>query len=394
MASLQKRGPNSYLLVVEAGYDANGKRIKKTKTIQSRTKKEAEAELARFIVYVESGMYRTPSKMTLSEFTGEWRAKYAYTELSPLTLKTYNSHLENHILPALGHLKLDEIKPMHILSLLEDLRKPGARKDNLDGSLSSGTIEYIYRVIKNVLSRAKDWSILNQSPMASIKKPKVTQQKLNFYDEQEATEVIALLYKAPIMWRLFCICAIVGGFRRGELLALEWSEVNFENFTIKITKSISLTLKSQAVIKLPKTDDSIRTVDMPVWYMEELKIYKERSNKERIALGDRWLGGDMNYVFHAGFGKAIYHTQPSKWWKNFVKKNEFKYVRFHDLRHSCATILLENDVSLKAIQERLGHSKQQVTADLYTHVSKFLSRETANKFNKLNPKINKLTPLL
>ncbi len=387
MASIQKRGPNSYLLVVEAGYDANGKRIKKTKTIQTRTKKEAEAELARFIVFVESGMYRTPSKMTLSEFILEWKAKYAQTELSPLTLKTYNHHLENHILPTLGHLKLDEIKPMHILSLLEDLRKPGARKDKLEGTLSSGTIEYIYRVMKNVFSRAKDWSILTQSPMASIKKPKVTQQKLKFYDEQEAAEVIVLLYKAPLMWRLFCICAILGGFRRGELLALEWSEVDYENHTITINKSISLTIKSQAVIKLPKTDDSIRTVDMPTWYMEELSIYKEHCEKERIALGDQWLGGDKNYVFHAGFGKAIYHTQPSKWWKNFVEKHEFKYVRFHDLRHSCATILLENDVSMKAIQERLGHSKQQVTADLYTHVSKSLSRETANKFNKLNPNI-------
>jgi integrase len=185
MASLQKRGPNSYLLVVEAGYDSNGKRIKKTKTIQSRTKKEAEAELARFIVFVESGMYRTPSKMTLFEFTVEWKTKYAQTELSPLTLKTYNHHLENHILPALGHLKLDEIKPMHILSLLENLRKPGARKDKVAGILSSGTIEYIYRVIKNIFSRATDWGILTHSPMASIKKPKVTQQKLKKHSAEK-----------------------------------------------------------------------------------------------------------------------------------------------------------------------------------------------------------------
>lgn len=153
---------------------------------------------------------------------------------------------------------------MHILSLLEDLRKPCARKDKLDGTLSSGTIEYIYRVIKNIFSRATDWGILTHSPMASIKKPKVTQQKLKFYDEQEAADVIILLYKeAPLMWRIFCICAILGGFRRGELLALEWSEVDFENHTITINKSISLTIKGQAIIKLPKTDDSIRTVDMP-----------------------------------------------------------------------------------------------------------------------------------
>ncbi|MEV5027476.1 site-specific integrase [Paenibacillus sp. LPE1-1-1.1] len=393
MASLQKRGPNSYLLVVEAGYDAKGKRIKKTKTIQARTKKEAESELARFIVFVESGIYKTPSRLTLNDFVQEWQTKYGQTELSPLTLKTYNHHLKNHILPALGHLRLDEIKPMHILSLMEELRKPGARKDNVYGTLSSGTIEYIYRVLKNVFGRAKDWSILTVSPMEGIKKPKVTQQKLKFFDEQEAIAVITLLNEAAPIWRLFCIGAILGGFRRGELLAMEWSEVNFENHSITINKSISLTINSQAVIKLPKSDDSLRTVDMPKWYMNELAIYKEQCERERLMIGDKWLGGDKNYVFHAGYGKACYHTQPSKWWRRFTEKHGVKYIRFHDLRHSCATILLENDVSMKAIQERLGHSKQQVTADLYTHVSKSLSRETANKLEKLNPSRNSDTSL-
>ncbi|MGO4373629.1 tyrosine-type recombinase/integrase [Paenibacillus sp. MCAF20] len=337
------------------------------------------------MVFVESGSYKTPSKLTLNDFIQEWQTKHGQSELSPLTLKTYNHHLKNHILPALGHLRLDEIKPMHVLSLIEELRKPGARKDNIYGTLSSGTIEYIYHVLKNVFSRAKDWSILTVSPMEGIKKTKVTPQKLKFYEEQEAFAVITLMNEAAPIWRLFCIGAILEGFRRGELLALEWSEVDFEKQSITISKSISITINSQAVIKLPKTDDSLRTVDMPKWYMEELVIYKEQCERERLLIGDKWQGEDKNYVFHAGYGKAIYHTHPSKWWKKFIHKHGVKYIRFHDLRHSCATILLENDVSMKAIQERLGDSKQQVTADLYTHVSKSLSRETANKLEKLRP---------
>lgn len=125
---------------------------------------------------------------------------------------------------------------------------------------------------------------------------------------------------------------------------------------------------------------------MPEWFMQELKDYHEQWEVTREIAGDLWSGD--SYVFHIGFGKPIYHTTPSNWWKRFCKRHNLKYIRFHDLRHSTATILLQNNVSMKAIQERLGHSKHQVTADLYSHVAQSVSRAAADKFEKLDPRKN------
>ncbi|WP_240903745.1 tyrosine-type recombinase/integrase [Chengkuizengella sediminis] len=349
----------------------------------------AKKLLAEFQVEVQSGEYIAPEKMKFCDFVGEWKEKYAMKELSPLTFKTYGYNLKNHILPEFGHMRIDQIKPMHIITFLDNLSRSGARKDGKGEQLSSGTIEVIYRTIKNVLNRAKDWDLINKHPMEGIKKPKVEKQELNYYDENEAQFVIEALYNEPIMWRLFILGAMIGGLRRGELLGLEWSDIDFDQLTITVNKSISLTNKKGAIIKEPKTEKSKRKVDMPEWYLIELKEYQTEWKLSKQNAEESWEGGNREFIFHGGLGKPLYHTYPSEWWKKFIKRHGLKYIRFHDLRHSSATILIENDVSLKAIQERLGHSNYNTTADIYAHVTKKISRQAAEKFDKFNTKAKK-----
>jgi integrase len=385
MASVQKRGDNSWLLIVEAGYDTNGKRLKRTKTIKADGIREARKLLAGFQTEVESGEYIAPEKMTFAAFVEEWDKKYAERELSPLTYKNYKMLLRNHILPAVGHIRLDHIKPLHIQTILDASGKSGARKDGHGDTLASGTVEYIYRVIKNVFNRALDWQLLKKHPMEGIKKPKVIQAEMKYYDENEAQLAIEALYKEPPMWRLFCVGAILGGFRRGELIGLEWPDIDYEKNCISINRSISLTEGGKAIVTPPKSISSKRKVTMPDWYMQELKNYHHEWKVGKLKAGDKWESPDRQYVFHVGFGKAIYHSSPTHWWKSFTHRHGLKFVRLHDLRHSTATILIQNDVSMKAIQERLGHSKHQTTADLYAHVAQSVSRAAADKLEKFNP---------
>lgn len=387
MASIQDRNNGTYLLVIEGGYDSFGKRIRHTKTIKASGIREARKRLSEFETEVEAGEYMVPEKMKFQTFVEEeWSKKYASKELAPLTYRNYLGHLNQHILPHIGHIRIDQIKTFHIVSLLDQLSKPGARKDGKGDILASGTIEYIFRVIKNVFNKCIEWRLLKNHPMAGLKKPKVTQAELEYYDEDEAQIVINALYKEPVLWRMFCLAAILGGFRRGELLGLEWTHVNFTRNTVSVNKSISLTIEGKAVVKGPKSKASRRSVPMPEWFMQELKDYHDQWEINRENAGELWSGD--SYLFHTGFGKPLYHTTPSKWWKRFCKRHKLKYIRFHDLRHSTATILLQNDVSMKAIQERLGHSKHQVTADLYSHVAQSVSRAAANKFEKLDPRKN------
>jgi integrase len=383
--SIEKRGKGSWRLTVEAGYDANNKRIRRRKSFKGN-KREAEKELARFVTEVEAGEYIAPEKMKLSAFIEEWEQKHAINYFTQLSLKTKKHHLKNHILPYFGHMRLDQIKSIHVVTFLDDLNKSGSRKDGQHGGLASGTIQSIYGILKNIFTKAKEWQLIKTNPMELIKKPKVTTSVREFYDTEEAHEVVNALYKEPLMWRLFFLGAMLGGFRRGELLALEWKDINFKEMTINVDESISLTLNGQAIIGKPKTNSSIGEVPMPSWYMEELKKYHYEWKLERIKVGDQWQGGDRQFVFHVGFGKPIYHTTPSKRWVQFTKRHGLKYIRLHDLRHSSATLLIEAGSNMKEVQTRLRHSTFQTTSDIYAHVTKNLSRVTAEKFDIFNPK--------
>jgi integrase len=199
-------------------------------------------------------------KLTVASFVEEWKQKYAEKELSPLTFKTYGHHLKYHILPCIGHIRVDQVKTLHLVIFFNDLGKLGARKDGrAEEHLSNRTIVYIYRVLQNIFKHAVDWQLIKKNPMDGTNKPKIVKKEMLFFEE-EAQQVIYALYEEPQMWRLLCLGAMIGGFRRGELLALEWTDVDYENRSISINKSISLTENSKAIVKDPKTESSTRHV--------------------------------------------------------------------------------------------------------------------------------------
>jgi integrase len=384
MPSIEKRG-EAYRLVVEAGYDAKGKRIKRYKTIRidqkltpKKLKEHLQKELLAFQSEVESGTYIAPTRMTFETFAvNEWLPKYAEKKFSPLTLHNYKDHLERSIYPAFGHKLLHEIKPMHIVSFLSELEK--------QGTLSSGTILYLYKVLKSVFNKAFDWRLIPNNPMIGVDRPKEAKKKMRFYDEADAQAVIAALEHEPTKWRLYFLGAMLGGFRRGELVALEWPEVDFESNTIRVIKSISLTTKGEAQEKRPKTETSEREVDMPEWYMQELKAYRQQWEAERDLTGNEWKGGDRQYVFHNGYGKPYYYNTPSMVWRRFIQRHSLPEARLHDLRHTAATLLIESETDLKIVQERLGHTKYSTTADLYAHVTKKMKKTVADRLDKFRP---------
>lgn len=395
MASIEKRGKNSFRLIVEAGYDANGKRIKRSKTVKVKTKREAEIELAKFITEVETGEYIAPEKMTFKQFSEtEWLTKHAEKELSATTLKKYIGQLNTHIFPAFGHKQLNDIKTLHLVSFITDLQKPGARKDGKEGSLSGATILDIHKILKSVFSKATDWRVIPKNPMDGVKRPTVEKRKPKYYEADEAQQVIEALYTEPVGWRLYFLAAMMGGFRRGELTGLEWPDVYFEDNTFTIRQSISLTRNGQALVKDPKTEESFGTVDMPEWYMKELKAYYTQWKKDKLQAGDAWQGGGRQYVFHSGLGKPYYFTVPTQRWSKFLKKHGLKYVNLHGLRHTAGTLLIETgiaegvdpELSLKAVQERLRHGDLATTADIYGHITKKASKALANKLDKFAPK--------
>lgn len=388
MASIEKRGTNSWRLVVEAGYDAQGKRIKRYKTIRVedkallRTTKKLqdylEMELAKFKLQIETGEYQKPEKMAFEAFVhNEWLPKFAQRKYSPRTATIYQTHLKNHIMPVFANRYLDQIKTIHIVDFINSLEDKG---------LSNYTILYIYKVLKSIIDKAIEWKFIDkkQNPFEGVEQPKVPKKKMNYLDEVSAKRVIAALYNEPTVWRLYFLGCMLGGFRRGELLAVEWKHIDFEANTITIEQSIPQFDGSMPIVKKPKTEDSERVVIMPEWYMRELLAFQQDWEKRRNLHSNKWK--DRQYVFCNESGGPYYYTTPTSTWRKFLKRNGFEHIRLHDLRHTAATLLIEAGADLKAVQERLGHSKYQTTADLYAHVTKKMSQETAKKLEKFDPR--------
>lgn len=394
MASYEKRGKASYRLRVDIGFDANGKRLQRMKTIRiedeallrapKRLEKYLEEELLKFKLEVEGKDYIKPEKMSFAQFVEEWREKHAEKELSPRTVEIYMYHIKNRLLPAIGHRRLDEIKPMHIVTILNDMRRPDARMDG-KGPVSDRTIAYVYSVMRHLFTIAEDWRLIKENPVSGIKKPKYEKKKAQFYSAEEVERALQALQSEPRMWRIFILCAMIGGLRRGELLALEWSDVLFDENALHVRKSIPLKRGGKVYEKGTKNNEE-RVVEMPLWVMEELRLYRKEWLAEKLKVGDLWRGDNREYLFHGGFGEPLFYTRPTEWWDEFVHRHGLRKIRLHDLRHTSATMLIEMGVSLKVIQERLGHKQHQTTSDIYAHVTRKASREAAEKFDVLDPR--------
>ncbi|WP_121615261.1 tyrosine-type recombinase/integrase [Virgibacillus halodenitrificans] len=394
MASYQRRGENSFLLVVEAGYTATGKRKKRTKTIRvedekllrttKRLKDYIEKELYIFQSEVEAGQYIKPEKLKLNDFVDMWHKKHAEKILAVKTHRSYREKLDNYILPYLGHKKLEEIKPMHIVDFLDYVSQPGSAIRTKQ--LSDSTIYEIDKTLRVVLNKAVEWQLLNKSPMDGLSRPKIKKKKMKYYDEDDVIQFLQAMYKENIVWRLLFITSAISGMRRGEVVGLRWSDYYFEDGYILLTRSIPFFENGQPYIKRTKTDEDSRIITMPDWYMEEMKIFKEYWEDEKELNGDDWRGGEYDYVFHSGEGVPYTPETVTGTWAKIKNRHDLKNIRLHDLRHTMVTYLLSQGESILNVQERAGHSSSKITTDIYGHVTKKVRKTTADRFNKFDPR--------
>ncbi|GAB6926046.1 tyrosine-type recombinase/integrase [Paenibacillus sp. JCM 10914] len=381
MASARKRGKESYLLTVELGYDSLGKRIKRTKTVKAKNKKEADLELAKFIVEVESGEFISPEKMSFEAFVEEWKTKYANKHLELKSIENYVTHLNNRIIPHFKDVQISKIKTMHIIRFLDSVN---TRLDGKDGSVSSATTVYIYRVLRSVFLRAVEWNVIKDNPMKGVKKPKEKPVKdIQVYDEEDVRKLFKALEQEPFIFKMLITLAVSTGMRRGELIALEWKHINLEEGTLQVVQSISIEDGGKPVIKEPKTKNSIRTISLPTSTIEMMKQYRRFYLQDKLKRMDRWTEKEHEFVFPNSSGGPLYFNRPTKWWIEFLDYNGLKKIRFHDLRHTSATLLINKGVHAKIISERLGHADITTTMNVYGHALQEADKIAAEKLDSL-----------
>lgn len=383
--SIEKRGENSFRLVVSGGRSGDGKRKKYSKTIkvegktESERKRKAEKELAKFIAEVDNNSFIEPSKLTLESFSNKWINEYAEKNLAPKTTFRYKQLL-SRIIPALGHLQLAKLKPIHFIEFYNNLQENGIRQDGKTGGLSAQTIRHHHRFLHDILGTAVKWQLLSSNPLINVDPPKVKKVEADFYDEEEVQQLMYELDKLSekdFKYKVAVILTLSSGLRLGELTGLNWNNINFDKNTINIMQSNQYLPGQGTFTKSTKNETSTRTIVIPKPVMDMLAKHNLNEKEKRLNCGSLWH--ETGFVFTQWDGKAMYPGTPSRWFSKFLKANSLRPITFHQLRHTSATLLINENVNIREVSKRLGHSNTSTTLNIYAHALKAADEDASNK---------------
>jgi integrase len=361
-----KRSPGVFLIAIDHGRDASGKRIRKWTTFKG-TKREAQDECARLITELKTGNYLEPSKTTVAQYLEQWLVDVK-TRVSRKTHERYAEICRNNIMPLLGQTKLSELKPVHI-SQAWAKALAGGRVDG--GPLSPRTVHHMHTVFKSALEQAVDWEMLLRNPAGKVDPPKVAKKLITTYDMPEVGKLMALLQKERVHVAVFL--SAMTGMRRGEVAAVRWGRVDLEAAQLTVVESIEQTNNAVAV-KAPKNNRA-RVIALGPTIVAVLRSHKAAQAEELLKLGICQTG-DTLLCAHPD-GSLMHPRWISKKWAKAIKASGLPQRGFHHLRHAHATQMLANGVHIKVASERLGHSTTGITMDLYQHVMPGMQEDAA-----------------
>lgn len=395
----------AYLIRVYHGYDVNGKRLRPYSTTfkptRGLTEKQAAKEAERFALDFEERSLAmsgaASSTIKLADFIPQYLNVVEDT-LAPTTFEYYNRIIRDIITPALGHLKLRDIKPPHIQAFIKQLStmpksKRSGQTCESGETLSPSSVKRYLTVVQSIFRTACKLNLINDNPAKAenLTLPKAQKAKADIFTVQEVAEILACLEQEPLQYQVLIQLAIFTGARRGELVALKFSDVDFAEKTIRIERAAYKIKGKPQAIKPPK-DYETREISINDACCELLKLLKAEKISEAQRLGDYW--NDGNWIFTQDNGNMMNLMTPTKWFSKFLKKNNLKHRKFHCLRHSSATLLLYTGTNIKQVMARLGHSNISTT-NQYLHLVKSADREAVNRLDILllpkNDKADKKT---
>ena len=372
--SIEKRGKNSYRLIVSEGYDLHGKPMIHRKTVHG-TKKDAQVELAKFVTEVQNGLVVDGKSLKFSEFTEIWKRDYGSKELAPSTYKRYCRMLETRLLPYFGHFYINKIRPTDIMKFYDLLEKDTqlVRKKGNNGAktkkpLSGKTILEHHRLLRAMLHKAVYWQLIVSNPAERVQSPKARKPKRKSYDDEQTKILLENLEQLSIedtKYKVAIILTVFTGVRLGELMGLEWQDVDFKNGIISINRSSQYLADMGVFTKVPKTESSIREIAIHEFIISLLEEYKLWYEEQKSIYGELWTNSDRLFV--QADGKPMHPSTISKWFVKYVGQIGLPVINFHGLRHTNASLLVAQNIDIAVISARLGHAQISTTLDFYVH---------------------------
>lgn len=330
----------------------------KRKVKYSRNQKAVREWLLSQRDALKRGMLVEADKITVSDFIDRYMSDVAAHTLRPKTFESYEYIVRLHIKPEIGNVRLSQLKPDQ-LQALYTLK--------LNQGLSRRTVQYIHAVLHRSLKQALRWGLVSRNVADLVEAPTVKRVSPRTLTVDEIKKFLEEV-KNDRLYPLYVLAFT--GMREGELLGLMWEDIDFFSKTIHVRHAVTQLAGKGLVITEPKSDKSKRAIAIPDFMIDVLWDYREKTGKEGL-------------VFHTSTDKPISPRNLTRHFKTHLKKAGLPDIRFHDLRHTTATLLLSEGVHPKVVQEMLGHSQINLTLDTYSHVLPDIQREAAEKMNDI-----------
>ena len=358
---LRKRSKN-YIVYLEY-FDKETNKRKQKNMGSYPLKRDANKRLNEVKEEIYKEELLLPNEIILQDFLLDFLEKYKMN----LSITTYNCYMricKKYIIPLLGDIKLCDIRPIHIQNYVDDL---------LD-LLTPQTIKVHLNILNLALKRAYRLKLIKENVVQFVEVPKNKKYKNEIYNAEDIKKLLEKSRETSL--ELPIILASGLGLRISEILGLTWNNIDFNDFTITIDK-ITVRDKGQVILKEPKTESSIRTISAP----KEIILILKQLKKDRLAAKLRGEKSHRELIFYDKNLNPIAQDVLSKKFRYFLQENNLKHIRFHDLRHSHVTMLIDAKVPIKVISERVGHSNVNTTLNIYSHALREMDQEASDKIS-------------
>jgi integrase len=353
----------------------NGRR--KRKHFYGATAAAVQQELLKARSDRSQGLPVTVEHQTVAQYLDHWLEHTLKAKAKPRSYESFSTIARLHIKPSIGRIQLHKLAPQHIQKLLDEKSKNG---------LSPQTVTNIRTVLRSALSQAVKWSLVSRNSAALVNAPRISRKRIEPLNPEHARKLLEVAKGSR--YEAIYIVALTLGLRRGEVLGMRWSDVDFDERALRVSQSIQRLStgvqgqKSELRATETKTDGSRRTIALPNSVVRALRVHRARQAQDRLAAGTSWE--DHGLVFTNRIGRPIEPILIHRAYKALLKEAGLPTtLRFHDLRHSAASLLLSQGVHPRAIMELLGHSSITVTMNVYGHVMPAMMRDAADKMDAI-----------
>lgn len=404
MASVKDLGNGKYKIWISLGFNSDNTRDRVVKTIKAKDLEKAKAKAAVLEnKYKEEG-YQKPVKYTFDELFQKWLDSHqGEKQLSIKTKTRYQQMHKSRIKDYFAKYKPEKVNALIIDEFFTQLRQSD-RLDKRPGKLSEQSVKHHWRLLFSVFNWACQKDILQKNPMLKAEKVSLSSKEPESYDQDQADLLFNALEMADLKRKVLIYLAIDTGCRRGELVGLTWDNVNLKKSQVtimqeaqyisEIGKSITIEdilaqypdtprdlLDRKIVITPPKTEKSNRIINISPTVKKLLEQWQHEQKVQKMSLANKWK--NSNWVFTDSYGDLLNPNLPSKWHKKLLEDNNLPPLRFHGLRHSCASLLLDHGQNIAAISKRLGHSTVHTTTRIYIHSNDTQDQRSAKKMDSI-----------